>query len=97
MANETPRHPVTNMSEGARELIGQTSYSDVIKQPTLDSGFSTPFHGIEVLTDGNVELETANGQRVIPLETGRIYPIEIHQVLSGNTTIGATDILLYEK
>lgn len=97
MANGEPQHPKTTGQKAGKELIGQTSYSDVNKQPTLDNEFDEPYHGIEVLTDGNVQLETPGGQRTIPLETSRIYPIEILQVLSANTTVGASDIMLYAK
>lgn len=97
MPNGSPQHPTTTGQKADKELIGQTSYSDVNRQPTLDDTFETPYHGIEVLTDGNVQLQTAEGQRTLPLETSRIYPIEIHQVLSSNTTVGASDIMLYAK
>ena len=93
----SPEHPTVTGNKASRELIGQTSYSDVQKGPTLDNTFDPPFHGIEVLTDGNVQLETKAGQRTLPLSTGRVYPIEIHQVLSTNTTVNASDIMLYAK
>lgn len=95
--SKSETHPETRTNKGMSELIGQTSYSDVVKGPTLDKSFDSPYHGIEVLTDGNVQLETAENTRTLPLETSRVYPIEVHQILSANTTVGKADIMLYVK
>jgi len=92
-----PRHPATSRHRADEELIGQSSYSDVWVGPDFDTGFSTSYDGIEVLSDGKVEVQTGAGTEVIlDLTAGRIYPIEIQKVLSSGTQVTKKDIWLYQ-
>jgi hypothetical protein len=97
MAGETPTHPEVHKLEGSKELVAQTAYSHFVVGPALDNTFDPPYVGIEVTTDGNVEIVTADGTSVLPAATGRIYPIEIHQLKSNNTAVNTSEIILYRK
>ncbi len=92
-----PRHPGVSDHRASEELIGQTSYSDVNVGPSFDVGFSENYDGIEVLSDGTVELQTGDGSQVeLDLTAGRIYPIEIQKVVANNTSVAQSDIWLYK-
>jgi len=92
-----PRHPATSRHRADEELIRQSSYSDVWVGPSFDTGFSTNYDGIEVLSDGKVKVQTGAGTEVtLYLTAGRIYPIEIQKVLSTGTLVPQKDIWLYQ-
>lgn len=92
-----PRHPATSRHRADEELIGQSSYSDVWVGPTFDTEFSVSYDGIEVLSDGTVEILTGAGNQVaLDLIAKRIYPIEILEVFSGGTVVRQGDIWLYK-
>jgi len=98
MAEETanPEHPGVTSTKADKELIGQTSYSDVVVEPDVDTGFDPHYHGIEVLSGGDVKVQTGAGQEVtLALTAGRIYPIEIQKIVSSGTTVSRSDIWLY--
>lgn len=92
-----PTHPIVQSRKADDEIIFQTSYSDVISGPTFDTEFEPIFDAIEVISGGIVEIVTAETNRKIPMSTGRIYPIEIHEIRASNTGVNAADILLYRK
>jgi len=98
MAEETanPEHPGVTSTKAAKEIVDQTSYSDIIRGPQFDSDLDPNVHGIEVLTDGNVQILTEQGNnRTIPFVTGRIYPIKVQEIVSNNTALSRDDILVY--
>jgi len=98
MAEETanPEHPGVTSTKADKELIGQTSYSDVVVGPQFDQGFDPHYHAIEVISDGDVEVQTGAGQQlVLPLVAGRIYPIEVQKVVASGTNVPQGDIWLY--
>jgi len=92
-----PRHPATSRHRADEELIGQSSYSDVWVGPDFDTEFSVSYDGIEVLSDGTVEVQTGAGnQAALALVINRIYPIEIQKIISAGTLVAQSDIWLYK-
>ena len=92
-----PRHPATSRHRADEELIGQSSYSDVWVGPDFDTEFPVSYDGIEVLSDGKVEVQTGVGNEVVlDLIASRIYPIEVQKVLSSGTLVLKKDIWLYQ-
>jgi len=92
-----PQHPAVSSRRADEELIGQTSYSDVWVGPDFDVGYSENYDAIEVLSDGEVELQTGAGSEVtLALVANRIYPIEIQKILASGTQVAQSDIWLYK-
>lgn len=93
-----PRHPSVEQIQANRTIRSQTSYSDFIKGPNFDSTFSEAYDGIEVTTEGNVEVVTGeDNTRILPAKVNRIYPLEVKQIKSANTSISKSEIILWKE
>ena len=93
-----PQHPRVSDGQANRTLISQTAYSDLIKGPSFDSPFSEAYDGLEVTTEGNVEIVTGqDNTRILPAKVNRIYPVTVKEIKATNTSISKSEIILWKE